>query len=97
MNATGTFLVAKAAARVMIAAGTPGSIVNISLISGKVRDPTLAHYSASKFAVIGFTQSLAREVAEHGITVNAICPGIVATPMIDHLARAWGRSVAEFV
>jgi meso-butanediol dehydrogenase/(S,S)-butanediol dehydrogenase/diacetyl reductase len=97
VNATGTFLVAQAAARVMIAAGTRGSIVNVSSMAGKVGDPTLAHYSASKFAVIGLTQSLAREVAEHGITVNAVCPGIVETPMIDHLAKAWGASVAEFL
>jgi meso-butanediol dehydrogenase/(S,S)-butanediol dehydrogenase/diacetyl reductase len=89
VNATGTFLVDRAAARLMIARGTEGSIVNVASISGKVGDPSLAHYAASKFAVIGLTQALAREVAEHGITVNALCPGVVDTPMIQANLRAW--------
>jgi meso-butanediol dehydrogenase/(S,S)-butanediol dehydrogenase/diacetyl reductase len=97
VNATGTFLVSQAAVRLMIAAGTPGSIVNISSMSGKVGDPALAHYSASKFAVIGFTQSLAREVAEHGITVNAVCPGVVDTPMIAAVAKGWGVTMDDFL
>ena len=97
VNATGTFIVSQAAVRVMIAAGTQGSVVNISSMAGKVGDPALAHYSASKFAVIGFTQSLAREVAEHGITVNAVCPGVVDTPMIADVARGWGLTMDDFM
>ncbi len=58
-----------------------GRIVNISSISGKVAEAYGAAYSASKFGMIGLTQSLALEVAEHGITVNAVCPGWVATEM----------------
>ena len=58
-----------------------GRIVNISSISGKVAEAFGAAYSASKFGMIGLTQSLALEVAEHGITVNAVCPGWVATEM----------------
>lgn len=58
-----------------------GRIVNISSISGKVAEAYGAAYSASKFGIIGLTQSLALEVAEHGITVNAVCPGWVATEM----------------
>ena len=45
--------------------------------------PLLTHYSASKFAVVGFTQALAREVAKYGIRVNAVCPGFVKTSMQD--------------
>ena len=58
-----------------------GRIVNISSISGKVAEAYGAAYSASKFGLIGLTQSLALEVAQHGITVNAVCPGWVATEM----------------
>jgi len=49
----------------------------------------LAHYSASKYAVIGFTNSLAKELAREEITVNAICPGVVRTAMWDLLAERW--------
>lgn len=97
VNATGTFLVAQAAVRVMLARGIRGSIVNVASISGKVGDPTLAHYAASKFAVIGFTQALAREVAEHGITVNALCPGVVATPMIEANLKAWAMTLDQLI
>jgi NAD(P)-dependent dehydrogenase (short-subunit alcohol dehydrogenase family) len=50
-------------------------------VAGKVGAPLLAHYCASKFAVVGFTQSLAKEVAAHGIRVNCVCPGYVRTAM----------------
>ncbi|HXS61989.1 MAG TPA: SDR family NAD(P)-dependent oxidoreductase [Streptosporangiaceae bacterium] len=88
VNARGTFLVTKAVLPQMIAAGS-GAIINISSAAGKDGVATAAHYSASKFAVIGFTQSLAKEVAEHGIRVNAVCPGVVRTPMIADVAAAW--------
>jgi meso-butanediol dehydrogenase/(S,S)-butanediol dehydrogenase/diacetyl reductase len=93
VNATGTFLVSRAAARRMIARGTAGSIVSIASVAGRRGDPQLAHYSASKFAVIGLTQSLARELAPYGITANAVCPGLVETQMIDALAAGWTTSV----
>jgi meso-butanediol dehydrogenase / (S,S)-butanediol dehydrogenase / diacetyl reductase len=57
----------------------------------------LAHYSASKFAVVGFTQALAKELAPYGITVNAICPGVVMTPMIEALGQEWDCTVPELV
>ena len=88
VNARGTFLMTKALLPGMIAAGS-GAIINISSAAGKDGVATAAHYSASKFAVIGFTQSLAKEVAEHGIRVNAVCPGVVRTPMIADVAAAW--------
>jgi meso-butanediol dehydrogenase/(S,S)-butanediol dehydrogenase/diacetyl reductase len=86
VNITGTFLISRKAARLMIAGKTEGSIVSISSIAGKVGDPLLAHYSASKFAIIGFTQALARELGKFGITVNAVCPGVIETQMIRDLS-----------
>jgi meso-butanediol dehydrogenase/(S,S)-butanediol dehydrogenase/diacetyl reductase len=93
VNATGAFLVSRAAARLMIEAARPASIVSIASIAGKIGEPGLAHYAASKFALVGFTQALARELAPHGITVNAVCPGVVATPMIEQLSSQWHVSV----
>jgi NAD(P)-dependent dehydrogenase (short-subunit alcohol dehydrogenase family) len=97
VNATGMFLVSRAVARRMLDQGTPASIISTSSISGTHGDPGLAHYSASKFAVVGFTQALAAELAPHDIVVNAICPGIVETPMMDNLTAAAGASVAEYL
>jgi meso-butanediol dehydrogenase/(S,S)-butanediol dehydrogenase/diacetyl reductase len=97
VNANGTFLVSQAVIRDMMARGREGSVICISSISGKVGDPGLAHYSASKFAVRGFVQSLAREVAQYGITVNAICPGIVDTPMVRALARDSKCGIEDFL
>src|SRR5262249_32694849 len=63
-----------------------GRIINISSISGKQGEAYGAAYSASKFGMIGLTQSMALEVARHGVTVNAVCPGWVETDMaIDQL------------
>ena len=97
INITGVFLVSRAVARRMIAQGTPASIVSTSSISGKHGDPGLAHYSASKYGVIGFTQALAHELAPHDILVNAVCPGIVDTPMIRNLAAAEGRTPEDYL
>lgn len=97
VNATGTFLMSRKAARLMIAAGTKGSIVSIASISGKIGDPLLAHYSASKFAIVGFTQALARELGQHGITVNAICPGVVETQMIRDLANSSATPIEQML
>ena len=58
-----------------------GCIVNTASLAAKVGAPLLAHYSASKFAVLGWTQALARELAPNGIRVNAVCPGFVKTGM----------------
>jgi len=60
-----------------------GRIITISSMAGKEGLPNLAHYCATKFGVIGLTQSLAKEVAGHNVTVNAVCPGVVRTPLWD--------------
>lgn len=81
VNAKGVFLTDRAAVRHFQQRGGGGAIVNTASLAGKVGAPLLAHYSASKFAVVGFTQALAREVARDGIRVNCVCPGFVRTSM----------------
>ncbi len=81
VNAKGVFIMSQIVVRRMIEKGIRGRIINISSIGGKVAVPYLAHYCASKFAVIGFTQGLALEVAQYGIKVNAVCPGYTRTSM----------------
>jgi len=80
VNARGIFLTNQIVARHFVAQGA-GCIVNTASLAAKVGAPLLAHYSASKFAVLGWTQALARELAPKGIRVNAVCPGFVKTGM----------------
>lgn len=80
VNARGIFLTNQIAARHFVAKGG-GCIVNTASLAAKVGAPLLAHYSASKFAVLGWTQALARELASQGVRVNAVCPGFVNTGM----------------
>jgi meso-butanediol dehydrogenase/(S,S)-butanediol dehydrogenase/diacetyl reductase len=97
VNVKGVFLCCKAVIPQMKQQGS-GRIINTASIGGKSAFPTLAHYCASKFAVVGFTNGLAKELARDNITVNAICPGIVRTAMWDLLADLWkqpGETVEE--
>jgi meso-butanediol dehydrogenase/(S,S)-butanediol dehydrogenase/diacetyl reductase len=80
VNARGVFLTNQIGARHFVAQGA-GCIVNTASLAAKVGAPLLAHYSASKFAVLGWTQALARELAPYGVRVNAVCPGFVKTGM----------------
>ena len=86
VNVKGVFLCSRAVARHLIAQGTGGKIINMSSVTGKRGSARFAAYSASKFAVIGFTQSLACELAPYQVNVNAICPGLVETERFGHLA-----------
>lgn len=81
VNAKGVFLSNRAVLRRWLPRATRGTIVNTASLAAKVGAPLLAHYSASKFAVVGFTQALAREVAPAGIRANCVCPGFVRTGM----------------
>ena len=80
VNTRGIFLTNQIAARYFLERGR-GVIVNTASLAAKIGAPLLAHYSASKFAVLGWTQALARELAPSGIRVNAVCPGFVKTGM----------------
>jgi NAD(P)-dependent dehydrogenase (short-subunit alcohol dehydrogenase family) len=104
VNARGIFISNQVAARHFVAEGR-GCIVNTASLAAKVGAPLLAHYSASKFAVLGWTQALARELASKGVRVNAVCPGFVKTDMQSREVE-WeaslrgvspGQVVAEYI
>jgi len=83
VNVVGTWLVSRACARRMIAAGEPGRICNVSSQAGKRAFPFLGAYCAAKAGVILLTQTLAAELGPSGISVNAVCPGTVDTDLIN--------------
>jgi NAD(P)-dependent dehydrogenase (short-subunit alcohol dehydrogenase family) len=85
VNLKGTFLCSRAAAKAMIPR-KKGRIVNISSIGGKEGEEFIGGYCASKFGVIGLTQVMAKELGRHRITVNAVCPGYIWTPMWQKMA-----------
>ncbi len=90
VNLKGTFFCSKAVATHMMERRS-GSIVNLSSQAGKSGAAAVAHYSTSKFGVIGFTQSLAHELGSFNVTVNAVCPGEVDSAMWqEHLLPALG-------
>ncbi len=97
VNATGTFIVSKTAAKHMLLNKAPSSIINISSIGGKRGSAGVSHYCSSKFAVIGFTQALAIELGQHNINVNAICPGAVITDMFNKFVEGQRTKVSEWV
>jgi 3-oxoacyl-[acyl-carrier protein] reductase/meso-butanediol dehydrogenase/(S,S)-butanediol dehydrogenase/diacetyl reductase len=86
---TGAFLLSKQIVPIMIAQRF-GRIINLSSIAGKRGNANTAAYCAANFGIQGFTQSLAMEVARHGVTVNAVCPGTIDTARMDVLGRGEG-------
>jgi NAD(P)-dependent dehydrogenase (short-subunit alcohol dehydrogenase family) len=82
VNVRGTLVGGQIAARQMISQGSGGVIINVASMAGKRGGvPLLAHYVASKFAVVGLTQAMACELAPSNIRVNSVCPGYVRTGM----------------
>lgn len=94
VNLRGTFLFTRAAARYLIKAGG-ARIVNIASISGLMGNPGQANYSASKAGVIGFTRTVARELASRQVTVNAVAPGFIATEMAHALGEDTLKQIQE--
>ncbi len=86
VNLSGAFYCLREALPSMTARGW-GRVVNIASIAGKTGTPYIAAYTASKHGLLGLTKVAALEVAAHGVTVNAVCPGYVDTPMTDESVR----------
>lgn len=98
VNALGVLIGMQEAIKTFRAQGGGGKIINTASIAGKQGYEPLAHYSASKFAVVALTQAAARAFGKEKITANAICPGVVATEMwkiIDKGFRDTGLTTAE--
>ncbi len=84
LNLTGVFLCTKAASKVMLKQKS-GRVVNIASVAGQMGNPGQANYSAAKAGVIGFTKTVAKELASRSITVNAVAPGFITTDMTSGL------------
>ena len=96
VNTKGVFLCCREAIGRIRRHGDGGRLINTA--SGQARQGFIftPHYAASKFGVIGITQSLAKEVAKEGITVNAFCPGIISTDMWAYNDAAWGKLLGDY-
>jgi NAD(P)-dependent dehydrogenase (short-subunit alcohol dehydrogenase family) len=86
VNLRGTFLMSKFFGRQLVDAKDGGAIVNISSIAGKILPPNTSAYAASKAGIQALTASMAQEVGQFGVRVNAICPGLVGTYRMDDIA-----------
>ncbi|WP_394791129.1 L-iditol 2-dehydrogenase [Rhodoferax sp.] len=99
VNVKGMFFVMQAVLKQMVADGYNGSVTNLASQAGRRGEALVAHYCASKAAVISYTQSAALAVAPHGIRVNGISPGVIDTPMwkdVDaQFAKAEGLQIGE--
>ena len=84
LNLTGVFLCTRAVSKIMLKQRL-GRIVNITSVAGQMGNPGQANYSAAKAGVIGFTKTVAKELASRGITVNAVAPGFITTDMTHDL------------
>ncbi|MFZ4641257.1 MAG: 3-oxoacyl-[acyl-carrier-protein] reductase [Nodosilinea sp.] len=94
LNLTGVFLCTRAVSKGMLKQRS-GRIINIASVAGQMGNPGQANYSAAKAGVIGFTKTVAKELAPRGITVNAVAPGFIATEMTENLPN--GEEILKFI
>ncbi|MEH2262661.1 3-oxoacyl-[acyl-carrier-protein] reductase [Nostoc sp.] len=94
LNLTGVFLCTRAVSKIMLKQRS-GRIINITSVAGQMGNPGQSNYSAAKAGVIGFTKSVAKELATRGITVNAVAPGFIATDMTSDLNNA--EDILKFI
>ncbi|WP_083602512.1 3-oxoacyl-[acyl-carrier-protein] reductase [Hydrococcus rivularis] len=94
LNLTGVFLCTKAVSKTMIKQRS-GRIINISSVAGQMGNPGQANYSAAKAGVIGFTKTVAKELASRGVTVNAVAPGFIETDMTSNLSNT--EEILKFI
>lgn len=90
INLTSVYHTCKAFAPALTRQGS-GSIVNIASVAATTGDPELSHYAASKFGVLGFSESLADELGPHGVRVNCVCPGAVESTMHAAVVDVWSK------
>jgi NAD(P)-dependent dehydrogenase (short-subunit alcohol dehydrogenase family) len=90
VNLRGMFLLAQAVSRLMVQQGSGGSIINMSSTNGIAGERDYAHYNASKGGVLLLTKTMAVELGQHGIRVNALCPGYIKTPLNAAIAAGIG-------
>lgn len=93
-NLTGVFLCTRAVSKLMLKQKS-GRIINIASVAGQMGNPGQANYSAAKAGVIGFTKTVAKELASRGITVNAVAPGFISTDMTKDLKG--GEEILKFI
>lgn len=94
LNLTGVFLCTRAVSKIMLKQRA-GRIVNIASVAGLMGNPGQANYSAAKAGVIGFTKTIAKELATRGITVNAVAPGFIKTDMTEDLSNT--EEILKFI
>lgn len=94
LNLTGVFLCTRLASKIMLKQKS-GRIINITSVAGQMGNPGQANYSAAKAGVIGFTKTVAKELASRGITVNAVAPGFIATDMTKELKNT--EEILKFI
>ncbi len=94
LNLTGVFLCTRVASKIMLKQKS-GRIINITSVAGQMGNPGQANYSAAKAGVIGFTKTVAKELASRGVTVNAVAPGFIATDMTKDLKNT--EEILKFI
>ena len=94
LNLTGVFLCTRVASKIMLKQKS-GRIINITSVAGQMGNPGQANYSAAKAGVIGFTKTVAKELASRGVTVNAVAPGSIATDMTKELKNT--EEILKFI